>query len=268
MKHEKSWIGFVWIVIVVVVLGGCGSTAAAASGDLAQGNNARVEAAASDVEFEEVSAQVDLSEEEIAGLLYMREEEKLAHDVYVALYEQWGLPIFDNIAASEQTHTEAALRLLDHYGLADPAAGRGEGEFADPTLQGLYDRLVAQGSASLEEALRVGAAIEEIDILDLETHLAQTERSDMRQVYENLLKGSSNHLRSFARTLGQQTGETYAPQYLDQEAYDAIISSGGGRGGGGSAGNTGAGSGRGGAGRGGQGQGLQNGGGQGRGGRN
>jgi hypothetical protein len=43
-----------------------------------------------------------LSPEEAAGLAYMREEEKLAHDVYLALYEQWGSTIFRSIASSEQ----------------------------------------------------------------------------------------------------------------------------------------------------------------------
>ncbi len=61
-----------------------------------------------------------LTEAEVEGLLYMREEEKLAHDVYVTLYGIWGTPVFQNIANSEQTHTEAVKNLLDIYGLEDP----------------------------------------------------------------------------------------------------------------------------------------------------
>lgn len=163
-----------------------------------------------------------LSEAEANALLYMREEEKLAHDVYVALYNQWQLPIFQNIASSEQTHTEAIKTLLNRYGLADPAYGEA-GVFANQTLQDLYDQLVAQGSQSLPEALKVGAAIEEIDILDLEERIAQTNQPDITQVYTNLLKGSRNHLRSFVSTLQNQTGETYQPQYLSQDAYQAIM---------------------------------------------
>ena len=108
-------------------------------------------------------ATSELSDDEIDGLLYMREEEKLAHDVYQVLYEKWGLTIFDNIATSEQRHTDAIKTLLDSYGLTDPAAGRDVGEFSDPALQALYDQLVEQGSQSLEDALLVGASIEEID---------------------------------------------------------------------------------------------------------
>jgi hypothetical protein len=166
-----------------------------------------------------------LSENEEAGLIYMREEEKLAHDVYVTLYAKWGLPLFSNIANSEATHTSAIKILLDRYGIADPAAGNGVGEFTNPTLQGLYDQLVAQGSKSLADALKVGAAIEEIDILDLQTRLAQTGNADIQLVYGNLMKGSENHLRAFTSTLQRQTGETYIPQYLDQNSFNTIAGS-------------------------------------------
>ncbi len=164
-----------------------------------------------------------LSEAEIEGILYMREEEKLAHDVYLALYDKWGLPIFQNIANSEQTHTEAVKTLIDRYGLQDPAAGQAAGLFANAELQGLYNQLVAEGSQSLAGALRTGGAIEEIDILDLEKHIAQTDQADIKLVYENLTKGSQNHLRSFAATLQTQTGTVYEPQYLSQAAYEAIV---------------------------------------------
>jgi hypothetical protein len=163
-----------------------------------------------------------LSETEADALLYMREEEKLAHDVYVTLYNQWQLPVFQNIANSEQTHTEAVKTLMDRYGLQDPASTE-VGVFTDQTLQSLYDQLVMQGSQSLVEALKVGAAIEEIDILDLEERIAQTDKEDIILVYENLMKGSRNHLRSFVSTLQRQSGETYQPQFLSLDAYQEII---------------------------------------------
>lgn len=166
----------------------------------------------------------ELSAEEAAALLFMREEEKLAHDVYVTLYEVWGTPIFQNIASSELTHTDAVKSLIDRYGLEDPAEGNAVGTFTDPTLQALYDQLVASGQESLASALRVGAAIEEIDILDLEERIAQTDNEDIVLVYGNLMKGSRNHLRSFVSTLERQAGEVYEPQYLTQASYDDIIS--------------------------------------------
>ncbi len=168
----------------------------------------------------------DLSDAEVASLLYMREEEKLARDVYLTLGEQWDVQIFQNIAQSEQMHMDAVKDLLDRYGLEDPAAGKDIGEFTDPELQALYDQLVAQGSQSLADALKVGGAIEEIDILDLEERIAETDNVDIKTVYENLMRGSRNHLRAFASTLETMTGETYEPQYLSAEEYAAIVNSG------------------------------------------
>ncbi len=142
-----------------------------------------------------------LSEDEGAALLFMREEEKLAHDVYVTLYDQWGLRVFRNIAASEQKHTDAVAALLDAYGLEDPTVGNAVGEFTNPALQALYDDLVAQGSVSAAEALKVGVTIEELDIADLEQRIAETDNADIQLVYRNLLAGSANHLRAFSSTL-------------------------------------------------------------------
>lgn len=165
---------------------------------------------------------------EIDDLEFMREEEKLAHDVYVTLFQKWNISTFQNIAVSEQTHTDSVKVLLDRYGAIDPTIGKSVGQFANPELQKLYDTLIVQGSQSAAEALKVGAAIEEIDILDLEKRLARTEKADIRWVYDNLKTGSYNHLRAFTRNMGQ----TYTPQYLSLAAYNAIIStqSGNGRG--------------------------------------
>jgi hypothetical protein len=123
------------------------------------------------------TASGDLSEAEVSALVYMREEEKLAHDVYMTLYATWGLPIFQNISVSEQAHTAAVKTLIERYGLQDPAQAT-VGAFTNPDLQALYNELVARGSQSLSEALKVGAAIEEIDILDLQERLAETDHAD------------------------------------------------------------------------------------------
>ena len=175
----------------------------------------------------------------------MREEEKLAHDVYVTLFAQWELPNFQNISQSEQTHTEAVKALLDRYGLTDPASNK-IGEFSNPDLEALYDDLVVRGRQSLAEALKVGAAIEEIDILDLQSRLAQSDNADIQQVFKDLLQDSYNHLRAFVKTLSNQTGEIYQPQYLTLDAYQAILSGTSGNSGG--AGNGQAGNGGGGGG--------------------
>lgn len=167
----------------------------------------------------------EISADEEAGLTYMREEEKLAHDVYIVLFNQQDQKIFQNIANSETTHTEAIKTLIERYHLTDPVGNNPEGVFTDITLQSLYDTLVAQGSASLIDALLVGAAIEELDIIDIETRqLDVIDNDDIILVYDNLIKGSRNHLRAFVRNLDNQ-GETYVPQYLSQAVYDEIINS-------------------------------------------
>jgi hypothetical protein len=186
-----------------------------------------------------------LSAEEIAGLLKMREEEKLAHDVYQYLFDKWGLNSFENIASSEQTHMDEVKVVLDAYGLSDPAAGNAAGVFTDPELQKLYNDLTRQGSESLAAALKVGGAIEEIDILDLREQVKSVTHADIQVVYQNLENGSDNHLRAFSGSLERQTGETYVPQYLTADDYQAIVSGSNGNGGDGHGIGTGTGNGNG-----------------------
>ena len=154
----------------------------------------------------------------------MREEEKLARDVYRQLFDTWGTSVFGNIGDSEQTHMEAVKTLIDRYDLTDPAQSLEAGKFTDSHLQQLHDELIENGSRSETDALKVGAAIEEIDIIDLENYLEQTTKQDIEIVYENLLKGSRNHLRSFVSVM-EKRGLTYKPQYLSAEEYGEIVSS-------------------------------------------
>lgn len=169
--------------------------------------------------------QGELSQDEIDGLMYMREEEKLAHDVYTKLYELWSAQVFDNISDSEQTHTDAVAELINRYGLSDPAVTNGIGEFTNSSLKDLNDTLVATGSASLIDALMVGAAIEEIDMIDINQRIdLVVDNDDIILVYENLLQGSRNHLRAFVSNL-QALGVTYQPQYMDAVEYQEIIDS-------------------------------------------
>lgn len=138
-----------------------------------------------------------LTDAEVAGLLHMREEEKLARDVYTKLGELWPMRIFSNISRAEQRHMDAVKGLLDAYGLDDPAAGKGPGEFNDPRFTELYTQLVARGEQSRSEAIKVGVTVEELDIADLEEQLTLTDREDIRFVYTNLLNASRRHLRAF-----------------------------------------------------------------------
>ena len=178
-------------------------------------------------------SDANLAEAEINGLLFMREEEKLARDVYLAMADEWGMNIFNNIAGSESAHMDAVLNLIELSGLDDPVGDAGLGVFKNQDLQALYNDLVDRGRVSLDDALLVGAAIEEIDILDLQAYLLETENRALIEVYQNLLMGSINHLQAFVRSYERQSGESYTPQYLSPEAYEELMASSMDRGGGG-----------------------------------
>ena len=165
--------------------------------------------------FGSVNNSLDATETE--GLIYMREEEKLAHDVYVTLYQQWGLPVFNNIGNSEDRHENKIETLLDKYQIEDSVGNNPIGVFVNPDLQQLYDNLVAQGSQSLTEALKVGVTIEETDIVDLQERIAQTDNPDIQEVYQQLLSGSNNHLSAFNSNLTGETGNTNSSNYLSNQ---------------------------------------------------
>jgi hypothetical protein len=170
-------------------------------------------------------AKEDLNSKEQESLAFMREEEKLAHDVYAYLDSLYRyINVFGNIANSESTHTEAVRQLLVRYEQSDPASNLAAGVYANATLQGLYTQLVTRGMSSVTEALKVGAAIEEIDIMDIQNALPAIDNQDIRLVYDSLLKGSRNHLRAFTKSLKQQ-GVIYVPQYLPVDQYNVIVNS-------------------------------------------
>lgn len=172
-----------------------------------------------------LSEQRGLSIEEQAGLLRMREEEKLARDVYTALGKKFPQPIFFNIAQSENTHMEQMRMLLERYQIEDPVKDKKEGEFESKEMQDLYKSLVERGTVSIQEAYKVGALVEEMDIVDIRKLMSGTQKQEIRTVYEALARGSHNHLRSFVRQLRVMRVE-YAPQYVSKEELQEIIGGG------------------------------------------
>jgi len=164
-----------------------------------------------------------LSEDEVADLFFMREEEKLARDSYLEMLQTWGLPIFENIAASEQRHMDAIGTLIEKYGLADPVRSElAIGQFVDPELQALFDNLSWLGGQSLIDGLTVGAMIEETDIEDIQLAIGRAGHEDIIETYEHLLCGSLNHLRAFVRQI-ELNGEEYEPTFFSYEELAAIV---------------------------------------------
>jgi len=173
----------------------------------------------------------ELSNAEIAGLLFMREEEELARDLYLDIYAAKNntLNIFKNISDKAETkHAEAIRELLVKYAIADPSTGI-HNTYTNAELQDLYNQLlnIGIGSDNLA-ALRVGALVEETDIRDINTHKANVsnENQDIISTYDNLLCGSRNHLRAFVKQIENITGSTYTIQVPELASeVRAILSS-------------------------------------------
>ena len=165
----------------------------------------------------------ELSNPESSGILFMREEEKLARDVYLYLYEIYPLRPFLNISKSEQAHMDAMLHLIDTLNLVDPVGDNPPGVFQNEELQALYNELTERGSESREEALRVGALIEEVDIIDIQRELDENVvNEEVARVYSNLLRASGNHLRAFVAVLGTYDVD-YEPVLLEADQFTLII---------------------------------------------
>jgi hypothetical protein len=162
-----------------------------------------------------------LSAEEEHDLLHMREEEKIARDVYLQLAERWALRPFLNISGAEQAHMDAVAALLDHYGLPDPAHDLPVGRYRTPDFQALHDQLVERGLRSELDAIQVGLLVEELDIFDLAQAKSRTRQPEILAVYEDLERGSRNHLRAFYRHLQRHRGE-YVPQYMSLGDFEAV----------------------------------------------
>ncbi len=170
-------------------------------------------------------ATAGLSVELRQSLVHMREEEKLARDVYLTLNRKHDSTVFSQIASAESRHMAALGRLLDRYRLPDPVVDDAIGKFTKPEFTQLYTELVAQGSKSLADAYEVGALIEELDIVDLIAGARMiSQHPDIERIYQNLMRASRNHLRAFASRLDEQ-GKTYTAQHLSQKEFDKIAAS-------------------------------------------
>lgn len=169
----------------------------------------------------ELTGNTDITDSEKEGLIYMREEEKLARDVYKFYSEKFGSRIFSNITLSEERHMNAVKILLDQFDIEDPI--KEEGLFSDSELQDLYNKLTDITDNNLEKAIYNGLLIEDLDIRDLEKLISETTNPDIKFVYENLMRASGNHLRAFYRQ-AENYGLEYIPTYISKERFDEIIS--------------------------------------------
>ncbi|MEF8776335.1 MAG: DUF2202 domain-containing protein [Haloarculaceae archaeon] len=211
---------------VGTALAGClGQGAPTEPARIGSSEGARGESIASEALGKWLDAQAtgDVSETERADIFSMREEERVARDVYLALADAWSLRSHDTISDSEQTHMDAILGLVEKYDLEEPATG-GLGTFTNQELQALHDEPVAWGRESELASLKVGCHIEEKNMHDIQVRIDRADEDPIVTVYENLIRGSRNHLRVFYRTLTDAGGD-YEPVYVSQERFDEIVNS-------------------------------------------
>jgi hypothetical protein len=199
-------------------LAGNGGSHPTPGGSVSNPQNPQTCAAASNI-------STPLSAALTSSLRFMREEEKLARDVYLYLNTRWNSRIFANIAAAEQTHTDQILCFLQAYNLPDSASAT-VGVFNDASLQQLYNLLTAEGSKSLLDAFQVGALIEEVDIRDLRSAIAASSDRATNQTYLNLMIGSYSHLKAFVGQI-ESLGIRYSAQILDASDVSAILAGNG-----------------------------------------
>ncbi len=166
-----------------------------------------------------------LSKQEMEDLQFLKEEEKLARDVYLFSYDLYGQNIFKNISNSEQSHMNSVSVIMEKYGIKDLSFDE-RGKFSNLELQQLYDDLVDLSKISLENALTVGATVEDLDINDLNNFISNADHQDMIEMYQLLNCGSRNHLRAYTNNL-ESLDVSYNPQFISVEEYNMILNGSG-----------------------------------------
>ena len=166
-------------------------------------------------------AQNQVSSKEQAAILYMREEEKLARDVYDSMFAKYDVNPFGNIRMSEQIHMDKVKGLIETFKLSDPVEFKKDtqGLFTNKLLQKYYNDLISIGNLSFTDALKVGAKIEELDIHDLNEFIKQIQNDEIISVFNYLKIASGNHIRAFVRRLKMQD-IAYSPSILSKEEFD------------------------------------------------
>ncbi len=225
-KIKKIWFVTIMIIFMSIPLFSC-EKYKDNTDELTLSENGAIQESARGIDFIRQLNQIpkeDLSKQELDGLVFLREEEKLARDVYITLNETSPLRPLENISKSEQQHMDAIKYLLDRYEIKDPVVEDEIGTFKNSELQDLYNTLVEDGKKGRVEALKVAALIEEKDIYDLEHELNNNvDNKDITFVYENLLRASKNHLRAFTNVLSRY-GFEYTAQILEPAYFNEIIS--------------------------------------------
>ncbi len=175
-----------------------------------------------DKDDEIIEPVVTLTNQEKSDLQFLREEEKLARDVYLHSHTTYNQQIFSNISSSEQRHMDEVLTLLNTYGIADPISNNEPGIFENQELQNLYNELTKISDSSVVHAYTIGATIEDLDIHDISKFESNTDNPTILSVYQKLACGSRNHMRAFHKSLTTE-GASYTAQYITPSDLEEIL---------------------------------------------
>ena len=177
-------------------------------------------------ELSDYAITENMTQELKNSLAYMGNEERLAYDVYMNLYNfhetnnSMEIKQFKNIAEkSEMKHVGIVQSLVQRYNLGeddltDVAKGVADnnvtfenmpsGEYDIEAIQTLYNTLYDLGIQSQENALKVGCMVEVTDIEDLDKYIELAEESnatDVLEAFDVLRDGSYSHYWSFDKGL-------------------------------------------------------------------
>lgn len=134
-------------------------------------------------------------------LLRQIDEERMAYRLYTEIGEAHpNMRPFQNFPHSEKRHFNA---LVDYTQANFPGStdGKLDGKFHFESTQALFDKWLTEGKASPQAAAQVGVQLEQLDIADIDEFLAQKPERELKQILENLRRGSENHLAAFQRQL-------------------------------------------------------------------
>lgn len=175
--------------------------------------------------FNPLKVYSQLTDAEINSIMSLREEEKVAYDVYTFMFEKYESKVFKNIAENEKDHMDKIKELIIQFNLNDPLSGISDqkGVFNNKKMQALYDEMIMAGNYGLLDALRAAARFEETDIIDLRNDLSAASDQTVVNTYINLESSSQDHLRALVKVIKDE-GISYKPSYLSKEDFDKIMS--------------------------------------------
>lgn len=164
-----------------------------------------------------------LTTDEIEFIYAVREDEKLAHNLYIYFVTQYPTARqLANIGNAEINHITTIERVFTYYEIDFPTLGQ-PGVFTDENRQAIYTRLTAQGS-TLHEAYQVMAALEEENIVIYSKVASELTNPNLQLIINNLAQSSENHFKVLVNQI-TAWGSIYTPTLLEASQYEEILDS-------------------------------------------